>query len=524
MKKVKIICFILCIALFIPTVSALNNINNVEDDYSQYSILQGSITNLEFEQISGKQFQVSASIQCNDSTLITNFICDLYKFGTIDMLTYNKTIGDIVYSDQEILNFSICPQNDVLNPDYIIGDNQALVKLAYIVDSQTVISATAIFDSELLPVMDSSFDEIVETEDNVDELQRKLKKSETWISRFSEENINCEEQQLSEPNNIAENLFQAEAENTNESTIIEYYSYEPNDALQPLSDKNFNFDSDANSVIKAASSITGDDHMIVNNIFPESILKSSGCRTGTKTDTNGRIFAGYHTDTYFDSMLNRYYTAGAIWNFNYSVSSISGQASQRMAEFEFRKSYNFFIYYYVSENRIVVTYAPDDSTHVITDKTMPSIKLAGKKNSAYIDKYYFEMCEGGTSGGTTPILISNAVSLVGKRFPLVATVSEIYGYLSDTADLISNYNFNKALKEYQIYQLTNQFAKQIGSTYAPILGKKNSALKIRAKLLNLTFSSDKKPKIFFQVQTYVRDCIRTGNDELIYFYFGQNLK
>ena len=283
MKRIKIICIVLCIALFIPTVTALNNMNETED-YSQYTILQGIITNIAFEQIDGNQYQVSSTIQCNGSTLTNSFICDLYKFGTVDMMTYNKTIGDIVYSDKEILNFSICPQNDVLNPDYIISENQSLVKLAFIDGSQTAINATAILNSELLPVIDPSFDETIGTDESITELQRKLKRSETWVSRFSEENLQCEEQQLSEPNDIAENLFQAESDNTNESTVIEYYSYEPNDALQPIYS-----DSDDTPVVKAASSITGDTHMIVNNFFPESILKSSGCRTNTKADTNGRI-------------------------------------------------------------------------------------------------------------------------------------------------------------------------------------------------------------------------------------------
>ena len=239
MKKIKVICLVLCIVLLIPTVSALNDTGNgTEEDYTQYTILQGTITNLEFEQIEGNQYQVFYTVECEDDTLTHDFICDLYKFGTFDMLTYNKTIGDIVSSEREILNFSLCPQNDVLHPEYSIQVGQALVKLAFIEEAQTAVSAYAIWDASLLPAIDLSFDETAETDDSLAALRKKLKRSETWVSQFSAENLDCEEQQLSEPNAIAGDLFQAEKNQASGSgTHIEYYTYEPNGPFQPINAK-----------------------------------------------------------------------------------------------------------------------------------------------------------------------------------------------------------------------------------------------------------------------------------------------
>ena len=518
------ICLVLCIVLMIPTVSALNDTGNgTEEDYTQYTILQGTITNLEFEQIEGNQYQVFYTVECEGDTLTHDFICDLYKFGTFDMLTYNKTIGDIVSSEREILNFSLCPQNDVLHPEYSIQVGQALVKLAFIEEAQTAVSAYAIWDASLLPAIDLSFDETAETDDSLAALRKRLKRSETWVSQFSAENLDCEEQQLSEPNAIAGDLFQAEKNRASGSgTHIEYYTYEPNGPFQPINAKSSDNGNIA-SIASASSSISEGGDWIVNNYFPESYVKSSGCRTNTKADMDGRIYAGYHLDTFYDSPLNKYYTAGAVWNFNYSVGPVYGQPTQRIAEFEFRKTHNFFIYYSVKQDAITVAIASADTTHVITDKTTPSIKLAGKKNYAYIDKYYFEMCEGGTSGEIETSALSMAVTLLGKRFKKLATVSTAFGFLSDAAHMISGYNFNQALKEYEIYQPDGQYAKQIGSTYAPILGKKESALKVRAKLLDVMPAPDGKAEIYFQVQTNVKDCIRTGNEEPIWFYFGQEL-
>ena len=122
------------------------------------------------------------------------------------------------------------------------------------------------------------------------------------------------------------------------------------------------------SIASASGSISEGGDLIVNNYFPESYVKSSGCRTDTKADMNGRIYAGYHLDTFYDSPLNKYYTAGAVWNFNYAVGPVYGQPTQRIAEFEFRKAHNFFIYYSVKQDAITVAIASADTTHVIRTK------------------------------------------------------------------------------------------------------------------------------------------------------------
>lgn len=524
MKKAKALCILLAVTFFISTATALSTPNPINDDLSQnyydYTIFKGEITEIDFENLNVanqvnsnvfNRFQITATVQYEENVVKTSFVCDLYKFGTEIMITCNKIIGDTIEADNKILNFSICTNNDVLYPEISVDEGTALVKLAFIYDENTAISAIALLDSALIPNIDYSFLNIDENDTTLIELQNRLMLSETWVSMFSVENEECEKTQLSEPNEIAEQLFnQDPASQSN----LEYYIYEPNNGLQLIEEIE-------EEEIGIRSTITGDTYMIVNNFFSESILKSAGCRTSTKADTSGVIFAGYHTDTYYDSALGRYYTAGAIWYFTYPVSSISGQPTQRMAEFEFRKIHNFFATYYVSQDKIVVSYPSDNSTHVITDETLISIKLSGSNNSAYFDKYYFEMCEGG-SGGTTPLPISSAVTLLGKRFPVISTVSEIFGYLTDAMTL-GNYIFDNSLKEYQIGQSTNKYAKQIGSTYSPLLYKKNSALNVRAKLINVTFAPNKNPKIYFQAQTWVRSCIRTGGDEHIYFYFGKNL-
>ena len=147
MKRIKMLCVLLIVILFISDISihinAMDNIslaNNVED-YEAYDIIEGNIEEFFITENEDESVSVEVKTLANNTTQSIVFNCNLNKFGTDQMLTYNKLVGNEISSNNEILNFSICFSNDLFSPEYILNNNEALVKLVYVnLEDEQIIS------------------------------------------------------------------------------------------------------------------------------------------------------------------------------------------------------------------------------------------------------------------------------------------------------------------------------------------------------------------------------------------------
>ena len=277
------------------------------------------------------------------------------------------------------------------------------------------------------------------------------------------------------------------------------------------------FASEIINVSKMRSSISGDTDNIFATI-PQSAVKRSGSECCTIKDIYGRPITAYYKDTLRD-YDGTYISKVAIWTLNPAISS--AQNADRLVEFTYQKAYNAFVYYYPSTDRIQVVNCAKDQTYVITSNTQISINLVGCQ-SAYIDTCSFEVCLGGDDTEDVDFLddalsalglVVDENSILGKLTTVTSNIYAGFSFLSDVANAIKNYNYNKATHEYLFYPECNLVTKQVGSTFQPVLGYKNSLLKIRATLENVTIYPNSA--IYFQVQTKVLSTF-AGNNETIY--------
>jgi hypothetical protein len=109
-------------------------------------------------------------------------------------------------------------------------------------------------------------------------------------------------------------------------------------------------------------------------------------------------------------------------------------------------------------------------------------------------------------------LVTKKIAILGKLVGMISNIWAAFSILSETADAITNYNYNEATHEYSFYPQQNLVAKQVGSTFAPLLANKNSFLKIRATLNNVTVYPNSA--VYCQVQTKVLTN-SAGEDEII---------
>lgn len=91
----------------------------------------------------------------------------------------------------------------------------------------------------------------------------------------------------------------------------------------------------------------------------------------------------------------------------------------------------------------------------------------------------------------------------------------------DTADIISNYNFNNSTKEYEMYSACGNYTKQVGKKFSPVLYKKYSLLEVDAVLNNVYMSSDNK--IFFQIRTTILSSPSANGNVTVNFGGSQQL-
>ena len=311
--------------------------------------------------------------------------------------------------------------------------------------------------------------------ENDEEIQ-KVSAQETWFAKFvMHKTFN---------NN---NGSKADSEQTD--SIVENYMYKTNEDI---------FASEIINVSKIRSSISGDTYNIFATI-PQSAVKKSGSECCTIKDVYGRPTTAYYKDTlrYYDGS---YISKIAIWSLNPVINS--AQNADRLVEFTYQKAYNAFVYYYPSTDIIKVVYCDDSHTYVVTSNTQISLNLVGC-HTAYISRCSFEV---GTGNDTNEIDLTEALLGVLK-YPL-SIIADAYNVLSMTSDIITNYNFNQAENEYALYPECGMVAKQVGSTYKPVLSFKNAFLKIRCTLDNVTIYPTSK--LYYQIETKVISAFNGG--------------
>lgn len=214
-----------------------------------------------------------------------------------------------------------------------------------------------------------------------------------------------------------------------------------------------------------------------------------------------------------------YLSAIAIWSLNPVITS--AQNADRLVEFSYQKEYNAFTIYDPRTDIIQVFHCNDNETYVVTTNTQISLNLVGC-HTAYINRCSFEVCLGGNNTGNVDFLddalsalgyATSSIKVLGKLVGVVSNIYAGFSFLSEVSDAITNYNYSKATHEYSFYPECNLVTKQVGSTFQPVLGYKNSLLKIRATLDNVTIYPNSA--IYCQVQTKVLSTF-AGNNETIY--------
>lgn len=114
-----------------------------------------------------------------------------------------------------------------------------------------------------------------------------------------------------------------------------------------------------------------------------------------------------------------------------------------------------------------------------------------------------------------------AGTILGHLGKIGSALSDTWSILSDTADIISNYNFNNSTKEYEMYSACGNYTKQVGSKFSPVLYKKYSLLEVDAVLNNVYMSSDNK--IFFQIRTTILSSPSANGNVTVNFGGSQQL-
>ena len=204
-----------------------------------------------------------------------------------------------------------------------------------------------------------------------------------------------------------------------------------------------------------------------------------------------------------------YATAIAIWDISPDLSNSTTHTNKRVVTLEFKKAYNVFTYYYPNSNEIHVLFSDENSSYIMNTHTQISIKLTGCQ-TAYIENCSFEMSLGGSNGSSNSWALERLLGLLGDT---ISNLLDVYSFLSDAINTISNYMFDKNKNEYILYPECNLVTKQVGSTFKSALNKKYALLKVRAILNNVTVYPTSR--IFCQAQTTVTRI--SGGQTCVYF-------
>lgn len=468
------------------------NLNLTIEPSNVFSVSEAKVLNYNFAKDKNHNFEVCVTDGDNIETV--NLYCDFIKAKSNSLLVNDKVYAKNINSSHNILEFVICQNNDMFSSKTIVTEGNALIKFAFVSKESSRVyhfeKIVSLGECELLKdiITNSTVTE------NEEEIQ-KVSVQETWFAKFVMHNVL-----------INDNGSKANSEQTD--SIVENYMYKPNEDI---------FASEIINVSKMRSSISGDTYNIFATI-PQSAVKRSGSECCTIKDIYGRPTTAYYKDTLRD-YDGTYISKVAIWTLNPAISS--AQNADRLVEFTYQKAYNAFVYYYPSTDRIQVVYCDNDQTYVVTSNTQISLNLVGC-HTAYINRCSFEVCLGGNNTGNVDFLddalsalgyATSSIKVLGKLVGVVSNIYAGFSFLSEVSDAITNYNYSKATHEYSFYPECNLVTKQVGSTFQPVLGYKNSLLKIRATLDNVTIYPNSA--IYCQVQTKVLSTF-AGNNETIY--------
>lgn len=453
------------------------NLNLTIEPYSVFEIK--NVEAMSFNFIKGEKCTFDTYIKSDSAFETVSINCDFSKVKSESLLVDNKIYAKNIVSDHKILDFVICESNDLLSPEYVVTKDKVLIKLAFVSNENS-----CVYHLRMLLALDENdaLKKIVEDVQLIEEDTeiRNLSNQEMWTTKFFKENT------LSVPESRHE-----------EGSVIKNYLYKTNEDI---------FESELISPMLARSNIIGDTHYIFESI-PESIVKNVGDQYCTLKNVNGEPSLAYYKDTIYQ---NGYYaTAIAIWDISPDLSNGTTQNNKRVVTLEFKKAYNVFTYYYPNSNEIQVLFSDDNSSYIMNTHTQISIKLTGCQ-TAYIENCSFEMSLGGSNGSSNSWVLERLLGLLGDT---VSNLLDVYSFLSDSVNTISNYMFDKNRNEYMLHPECNLVTKQVGSTFKSALNKKYALLKVRAILNNVTVYPTSK--IFCQAQTTVSRI--SGGQRCVYF-------
>lgn len=436
------------------------------------------VESVSFNFTKGENCTFDACIKSDNAFETVSINCHFNKVKSESLLTDNKMYASNIISGHKILDFVICANNDLLSPEYTVTKGKVLIKLAFVSNEKSCVYHLRMLISL---AENNALKEIVEQVQLIEEDTgiQNLSNQEMWATKFFKENI------LNVPENCDEN-----------SSFVKNFIYKANDDI---------FESEIISPVLARSNIIGDTHYIFESI-PESIVKNVGDQYCTLNNVNGEPSLAYYKDTIYQ---NGYYaTAIAIWDISPDLSN-STHTNKRVATLEFKKAYNVFTYYYPNSNEIHVLFSDENSSYIMNTHTQISIKLTGCQ-TAYIENCSFEMSFGGSNGSSNSWALERLLGLLGDT---VSNLLDVYSFLSDAINTISNYMFDKNKNEYILYPECNLVTKQVGSTFKSALNKKYALLKVRAILNNVTVYPTSR--IFCQAQTTVTRI--SGGQTSVYF-------
>ncbi len=454
------------------------NLNLTIEPKNIFSVRKAKVLSYHFKKDKNYNFEVCIVNRNNIETI--NLNCDFIKAKSNSLITNNKIYSNNINSSHNILQFVICQNNDMFNSKTVVTEGNALIKFAFISKENSCVYHFKIIvslkESELLKDIITNSP----STENEEEIQ-KISAQETWFSKFSMPDSTNNENR---------------ANSNKANSIVENYMYMSNEDI---------FSSEIINVSKLRSSISGDKYNIFATI-PQSAVKRSGSEYCTIKDIYGRPTAAYYKDTLFD-YNGTYISKIAIWSLNPTISS--AQNADRLIEFTYQKAYNAFVYYYPSTDKIQVVYCDNNKTYVVTSNTQISLNLVGCQ-SAYVDKCSFEVCLGGNNTSNVNFLddalsalgyATSSIKILGKLASIVSNIYSGFSFLNEVSNTITNYSYNKATHEYFFHPTCNLVTKQVGSTFQPVLGYKNSFLKIKATLDNVTVYHNSA--IYYQVRTKV---------------------
>lgn len=155
---------------------------------------------------------------------------EFYFFDDGNMMTYKKSIAKIIKSNYEILNYTVCPCNDVLYDEIIIEKGNALLKLAFRdKEKKEIIHMEKLITLEDYPELEGSLRQHTDTELSQEEKQ-KMAATETWRLPYEEEN----EELIGGLTDNACEVFMMDTNETVKDANIEEYYYSENGAPKRL--------------------------------------------------------------------------------------------------------------------------------------------------------------------------------------------------------------------------------------------------------------------------------------------------